>query len=380
MRPLGLQSIPPGLKWTPVLLVLVCVFLWQHADSPRNASAASVHAFTRISSSKVNPAIRLTGSISALKSVTMTAPRVLGSRTALNRGGDFNAGGSGPMGGAGADFNLVLLSVVPAGTHVKTGDVVARFDPQNQLQRLDDYNDAVVQSEANIRSMKANLAAAKEAEDQSVRGARSDWDQATLDLKTIPVLSTIDAEKARLTVEQDKATYQQLVKESSLVDSSQQAQLRAAELSLSQVRLELQRARNNVEKMTLRAPIDGIVVMATVIRNGEYGQIREGDQVNAGQQLLTIVDESSMVLNATVNQVDAERLKLGMHAVVRLDAYPDVVLPGVVDGIGAMAVNSTMRANYVGEIPVRVQIQGGDPRAIPDLTGSAEIGLTAAHI
>jgi len=33
--------------------------------------------------------------------------------------------------------------------------------------------------------------------------------------------------------------------------------------------------------------------------------VRERDQVNAGQPFLTVVDPSSMVLDATVNQVDA---------------------------------------------------------------------------
>src|SRR5213078_272079 len=107
--------------------------------------------------------------------------------------------------------------------------------------------------------------------------------------------------------------------------------------------------------------------------NGELRQIREGDTVSAGQPFMSIVDPSSMVLNATVNQVDAERLRLGMRATIRLDAYPDLALPGSLLGIGAMSKTSTFRASYVGEIPVRLKIDKMDPRVIPDLTGSAEI-------
>ena len=116
--------------------------------------------------------------------------------------------------------------------------------------------------------------------------------------------------------------------------------------------------------------------MASIVRNGEFGQVREGDQVNAGQPFLTIVDPRSMVLNATVNQVDAERLRLGMKASIRLDAYPEVELPGSLMGIGAMSKTSTFRSGYVGEIPVRIKIDRTDPRLIPDLTGSAEIVMS----
>src|SRR5439155_14174093 len=134
-----------------------------------------------------------------------------------------------------------------------------------------------------------------------------------------------------------------------------------------------EREENNVQKMTMKSPMDGIVVMQSIVRNGEFGQIREGDQVQAGQPFVQIVDPSSMVLNGTVNQVDAEKLRLGMKATIRVDAYPDVELPGTLIGIGALAKASTFRARYVGEIPIRLKIEKMDPRVIPDLTGSAEI-------
>lgn len=82
-----------------------------------------------------------------------------------------------------------------------------------------------------------------------------------------------------------------------------------------------------------------------------------------------------MVLDATMNQVDAGSLRLGMKAAVRLDAYPGVELAGTVVAIGSMARTSTFRASYVGELPVRLRIEGTDSHLIPDLTGSAEIVL-----
>jgi HlyD family secretion protein len=251
--------------------------------------------------------------------------------------------------------------------------VVAKFDPQNQLQRLDDYKDSAIQLDNMVRKMMANLAAVKEAHDQSVRSAKSDWEKALLDLKTADVRSAIDAEKYKLSVEETELNYKQLLAEQALVEESQRAQIRSSELNRDQSKIEMQRAEINVQKMTMKSPMDGIVVMQSIVRNGEFGQIREGDQVQAGQPFVQIVDPSSMVLNATVNQVDAERLRLGMKATVRMDAYPDIELPATLVGIGAMAKASTFRARYVGEIPVRLKIEKMDPRIIPDLTGSAEI-------
>jgi HlyD family secretion protein len=316
----------------------------------------------------LNETIRVSGTVAAQNFAALLAPRIRGSRGDFNRGGDHSGGGGG-MG----DFSLVLLKLESAGKRVKTGDVVAQFDPQFQAQRYDDYKDSVVQLENTIRKMRANLAATKEAHDQDVRTAKADWESAVLDLKTADVRSRIDAEKFKLTAQEDEAKYKQLVAESALVDESQRAAIRSSELNRDQSRIELQRAENNVKLMTIKAPMDGIVVMQSIVRNGEFGQVREGDQVFAGMPFMQIVDSSSMVLNATVNQVDAERLRLGMKATVRLDAYPDARLPGTLVGIGAMSKTSAFRASYVGEIPVRIKIAASDPRLIPDLTGSAEI-------
>jgi HlyD family secretion protein len=332
----------------------------------------------------LNQSIRVNGTVAAQNFAALLAPRITGSRSGINRGGDGSFGGGGaaggggnPGGGMGGDFTLILLHLAKAGIHVKAGDVVAEFDPQFQLQRLDDYKDSVVQLENSIKKMTANLAATKEAHDQTVRSAKADWDKAVLDLKTADVRSKIDAEKFKLAVEEADAKYKQLVFESSLVVESQRAAIRSSELNRDQSKIELSRAEINVQRMTVKSPMDGIVVMASIVRNGEFGQIREGDQVNAGQPFVTIVDPRSMVLNATVNQVDAERLRLGMKATIRLDAYNDVELSGSLLGIGAMSKTSTFRASYVGEIPIRIKIDKGDPRLIPDLTGSAEVVMNS---
>jgi HlyD family secretion protein len=271
----------------------------------------------------------------------------------------------------------VLMKLANPGVRVKTGDVVAEFDPQNQLQRLDDYKDTAIQQENMVKKMLANLAAVKEVHNQSVRTAKANWERSVLDLKTAEVRSAIDAEKFKLTVEESEANYKQLLEEATFVEESQRAQIRSSELNRDQSKIEMARAEANVKKMSVKAPMDGIVVMQSIVRNGEFGQIREGDQVAAGQPFVQIVDPSSMVLNATVNQVDAEKLRLGMRATIHMDAYPDIELPGSLVGIGAMAKASTFRARFVGEIPVRIKIDKMDPRVIPDLTGSAEIELSA---
>jgi HlyD family secretion protein len=370
---------PPGKRRTALWGTLVTVALlaagmayYLNTQSQKKVSGGGPPIVTVptavVGMGDLQSTVRVNGTVGAQNFASLLAPRIIGSRSGFNRGGDQGGGGGG-MG----DFTLVLMKLQKPGNHVKTGDVVAEFDPQFQIQRLDDYKDSVVQLENSIKKMIANLAATKEAHDQTERSAKADWEKAILDLKTADIRSAIDAEKFKLAVEEAASKFKQLTAEAALVDESQRAAIRSSELNRDQSKIELGRAEINVQKMVIKSPMNGIVVMQSIFRNGEFGQIREGDQIAAGQPFMQIVDPSTMVLNATVNQVDAERLRLGMKAIVRLDAYPDIEVPGSLVGIGAMAKTSTFRASWVGEIPIRLKIEKMDPRVIPDLTGSAEI-------
>jgi biotin carboxyl carrier protein len=318
-------------------------------------------------------------SYSSRSSSTSSASAASSSRAGDESSGAVSTGGGGGGGGGGrrggSDFAMVLLSLAKPGSTVKKGDVVAEFDRQSQILRADDYKDSVSQMDASLKKMRADLVVTKEIHDQTVRTAKAAWEKAELDLKTIEVLSAIQTEKYRLAVAEAKAKYEQLVAEEKLLIESQRAQVRAAEIDRDQAKIEMQRAVNNVEKLIMKAPMEGIVVMQSIFRGGDFGQIKEGDQVYSGQSFMTIVDPRSMVLNSTVNQVDAEKLRLGAKAVVNLDAYGDIRVPATVIGIGAMAKTSPFRANYVSDIPVRLKLDRVEPRIIPDLTASAEIIL-----
>jgi multidrug resistance efflux pump len=292
-----------------------------------------------------------------------------------------NLPGSGPGGGGGGggggngpgDFMLVLQDVVKPGTHVKKGDVVAEFDRQYMLNRLDDYRSAVSQSEANLKKQKANLEITRKAHEQLITSAKGTLEKARLDMKTIPVLSDIDAERTKLALDEAEARYQQLLKEVKFVQIAQDADIRNAELQLEQSKLELKRAEMNADKMIAKAPIDGLTVMQSMFRGGDFGQIQQGDQLWPGMFYMQIVDTSSMIINASVNQVDADELKLGQKAMVHFDAYPGLELPAHVVSIAAVTKSGGFRASFVKEVPVRLKIDKMDRRVIPDLSVSADV-------
>lgn len=268
---------------------------------------------------------------------------------------------------------LVLQKVVKPGSHVKKGEVVAEFDRQYMLTRLDDYNASVMQTQAALMKLKSDLTIMRHAHQQSIAKAKGALDKAKLDLKTVPVLSSINAERAKLAVEETEMRYKELMNEVKPVETSLSSQIRNAEIELQQANIELKRAQLNADRMILKAPIDGLTVMQSIPRGGELAQVQEGDQLYPGIMFMSLVDTRTMIINATVSQADVERLRLGAKARVRFDAYPGLELPAHVFSVGGIAKPGGQRASYVKEIPVRLRLDQMDPRVIPDLSVSADV-------
>jgi multidrug efflux pump subunit AcrA (membrane-fusion protein) len=260
---------------------------------------------------------------------------------------------------------------------VRKGATVAEFDRESRLNRLEDYRASVAQMDASFEKLKAEVEVQRKAHSQKIENAKATLDQANLDVKTIPVLGTIDAERVRLAAEEADAQYKQLLAEVKFVEAGYAAQVKGTELELEQAHLELKRAEANADKMLIHAPIDGLVVMQTLFRGTEFAQIRKGDQLWPGMRFMQVVDPSSMIINATVNQVNADSVRVGAKAKVRFDAFPDLELPATVEAIGAMTSPGGMRAAYVKEIPVILKLDQLDPRVIPDLSVSVDVELAS---
>jgi multidrug efflux pump subunit AcrA (membrane-fusion protein) len=270
---------------------------------------------------------------------------------------------------------LALTALATPGSIVKKGDVVARFDDENTRTTLEDFRASVKQNRANMSTLEAQIGVMRKSHALSINQAKSDLDTANLDYQTKDVRSRIDAENYRLVAEEAQATYKQVLTEVPLMETSLSSQYKSAQLALQEGEAELKRQEANLEKLSLRAPLNGLVVVQTVQRRGssDAAQIKVGDSVGFGQPVLQIVDTNSMIVNAAVNQVNAELIRVGTRAEVRFDAFSDIVLPAEVYSVGAMTRQGGMRPSYVKELPVTLRLLAMDPRVIPDLTVSADI-------
>ena len=273
------------------------------------------------------------------------------------------------------DFSLILEELAAPGSRVRKGDIVASFDRLSMENRLQDFRADQNDQENNVRSLFAWLTVKRTAHKQKILAAKSRMEKAALDLKTAPVRSAIVAEKLRLNLGEMQATYQEYVDQASLLDISELASIRRAELYLKQAQMERDRAETNMQLMLPKAPIDGIVFVEKVFRGTDFTPIQIGDQLHHGQTYMQIADPDSMIVLASANQVDIESIRLGARATLRFDGIPDLELPAHINGISPLAECKGRQAYHIRTVPVRLKLDGRDRRVIPSLTVSADVVL-----
>jgi multidrug efflux pump subunit AcrA (membrane-fusion protein) len=343
--------------------VLLAAALFAVPFLPRSQKPAEQRTSVRIATVRtgtIESTLRVNGILSTKDAVTLLAPRLPG-----RRDGDSRA------------FMMTLQQMVKPGARVLKGEVVGAFDPQYVQVRIGDRRADIVQRERTLRRLRADLDVKLENHRQQLKVAKGALEKSALDLKSIPVRSGIQAEILRLRHEEASAHYERLLREVPLVEASEKAALRIEELRVEDLMLELRRDEANLQRMQILAPIGGIVVPQQVRRGSDMGEVEVGDELRSGQPFVKVVDTRALMVEAWVNQVDVERVRLGAKAKIEFDALPGIALPGKVTAVGAVPAGSRYRPDYLKQLPVRVELDGADERVFPNASASADIVLAS---
>jgi RND family efflux transporter MFP subunit len=296
--------------------------------------------------------LRVTGTTEATQSYIVAAPTLTG-------------------GGLGS---LIITHMAKAGAHVKKGDPLVEFDRQNQIKNALDkeaeYKDLIEQ----ITKKKAEQAIASSKDDSELHQADDAVKTAELETRRNEVVSKIDAEKNLANLEEAKARLKQLQETFQLKRAASAAEIKVLEIQRDRAKGAMEHSKSNADKMEIRAPLDGVVVLNTIWKGGSMGEIQEGDEVRPGVPFMQVMNPESMQVRARINQADVPWLDVGQTVNIRLDAYPGIALPGKLQRLAAIGITSSM-SQKLRTFTGIFDIQGSDARLMPDLSAAIDIVL-----
>jgi len=257
------------------------------------------------------------------------------------------------------EYEITLRWIIEDGATVREGDRVAELDTSQIAGQLSDKEAALQAALNELASKQADVAGKIAERELALEQARVALERTEIE-GSVPrdLLSRREYERRQLALEQARVAHAKAEAELEGYRESSRAELDVLRVDLETARREVRDAERAIEAMVLRAPRDGIAVVAENFR--EDRKFQEGDTAWVGAELLAIPDLTDMMVEAVLSDVDDGKIAPGMPAVCVLDTYPERRIPGVIRTISPVAHSRGYRSMQ-RQFSVRVDLAESDP-------------------
>ncbi len=297
--------------------------------------------------------VRVTGVVEAVHSSKILVPQI------------FSQGG--PM---------TLTKLIPNGSKVKEGDIVAIFDSTQQIDLARDAQAKFDDLGHQVEQKRAQNRADAEKRTSDLRQAEADLAKAAIELQKGPVLTEIDRLKAEVRLQSARIHVDSLIKSNATRDKGDAASLRILELQRDRQKVMLERTQSNMAKLEVHTPLAGMVAHQNLYRNNSMGHAQEGDQLYRGQPIVSIFDPAEMLVRCAVGEPDGAALVPGSKATVYFDAYPDLAIPAHFEF--ASPVASSALGSPIKSFTAVFKLDKSDPHLMPDLSAAVVVEAPSA--
>lgn len=328
--------------WLPLVAVLVLGLpgAWLLARGPAAPDTALVAVVKR---GEFKVTVTTAGELRAPKFVQITAP---------------------PNSQQAGQYQMKIASIVPEGTIVSAGEVVAELDRSTLATRMAEVSLALQKAEAvyeqAMLDSTLNLSKAREEMRTMELGLEEKQlakEQSVYEAPTVRRQAEIDLEKAQRALAQAKVDYK---------TKTEQAQAKMREVGADQERQRnlLKIVQTVMEGFTVKAPASGMVVYA---REWNGRKRTTGSQVNAWEPTVATLPDLTIMESITyVNEIDVRKITVGQPAVITLDSDPSKALTGKVTSVANVG---EQRPNTDAKVfEVRVTIEQADTTLRPGMT------------
>ncbi len=309
-----------------VVIIFIVFQVFGFAGTPGDIPITTVSTGNFIVSLSEN------GRLNAQRSVTISAPRI--------RGG------------------LQIVKLADEGTMVQEGDFLVQFDPTDREADLRDAESELKMAKANLEQAKAKYEMDMVQLELELKKAERNFAEKQSEAPIIRKEAELELELAQLKFETQKRVLA--------------ADIEKMEVEVAKATDNRDQAQRDLAKMTVSAPIPGLVVYLEIWKGGQNEKVQEGDSPWGGQGLINLPDLSTMIVETTVSEVDVSKIKLGQKALIRLDAIPGPIFTGTVTDISTLARRKE-RSSQINVFDVEILIDSSDSRLKPGMSAKVDI-------
>lgn len=264
---------------------------------------------------------------------------------------------------------MKIASIVPEGTLVKEGDVVAELDRAPIITTTNNTNLQMQKAQAVFEQAQLdttlNLSKARD-ELRNLNTALEERsiakEQAKYEAPSVKRQAEIDFTKAERALAQGKSDY-------GTKENQAKAKMREVSTDLQRNSNQLDMIKQITESFTVKAPAPGMVIYT---RDYQGKKRAAGAMIYSGEPSLAELPDLSKMLSTTyVNEVDIRKVVVGQPVRLTLDSDPTKRLTGKVIGVANVGEERPNSDAKVFE--VRIELAESDTTLRPGMTTSNAI-------
>lgn len=317
-----------GLRIGLVVVALGVPTMWLFGRGPDTGEAALVAPVKR---GKFTVTITTSGELQAKEFVQISAPT--------------NAQQVGA-------YQMRISSIVPEGTVVRAGDVVAELDRSALAAKLNDvtlalqkaeaqYEQAMLDSTLTLSTARENIRTLELALEEK----RLAKEQAVYEAPTVRRQAEIDYEKAERALAQSRSDYETKREQA-------RAKMREVGADLARQRSTLAMVQDVMAAFTIRAPTPGMVIYA---KEWNGRKRTTGSQVSPWDPAVATLPDLTLMQSVTyVNEIDIRKIVVGQPVAITLDADPTKRLTGTVVAVANVGEQRPNADSKVFEVKITV--------------------------
>jgi multidrug resistance efflux pump len=236
--------------------------------------------------------------------------------------------------------HLTLTSLRRSGYLVEKAEVVAEFDTTEELYKLREAESDLAEAEQAVKQAAEESQAKEEELEYDLMKARSEVNLAALETRRNPLVAGITAKQNDLALADAKERLGRIERDYAERKAAAKASVAVQEAARKKAEIQSTTARENIEKMTLKAPASGYVNVEQNTNTNfyytgmQFPLFQVGDQVRAGMAVAQIPDMEQWEATAALAESARGHLAVGQGAEVQVVALGGKKLNGKVVDLG----------------------------------------------
>ncbi len=152
-----------------------------------------------------------------------------------------------------------------------------------------------------------------------------------------------------------------------------------AESALKEKEERLEKLKRDRERLTLKAPVDGIVLHGDLDNRWwrQEDKLVVGEKAQPHQTLMTVPDLSAFKVKVGISEADVNKVKPGMKAAIRPEALPDLSMKSAIRVVSTVVTRAGFWESDGGrsKFDVELDLEGVDARLKPGMKCKVEIAV-----